>query len=207
MIITITAFAVLVGQSAAADYFPLKPGLTWDYSISTGEGPTLSNHQIQKTLAPVTVGGEQVTPLQVWLDDKLDSTAYYSAKGGFVYLIALNAKEKLPAPIPVLPVHPKTGQKWDFTGRSQMLGNGVDTVVHSKVVGTEIREVLGQKRSALHVESETTMGSGKTAFAIQTTEYYVDGIGLVYRKQQMMTKSGAMAVFSLVKFEAGNLTR
>src|SRR5438105_12751757 len=111
----LAAAAFSFGQIPAADYFPLRAGLIWDYSISTGEGPLLSNHQIQKTLAPTSIVGEQVTPLQVWLDDKLDSTAYYTVKAGFVYLVALNAKEKLSAPIPVLPRNPKTGQKWDFT--------------------------------------------------------------------------------------------
>ena len=202
MISCLAALAITFGQTSGGDYFPLKAGLTWDYSIITGEGPTLSNHQIQKALAPVTVVGEQVTPLQVWLNDTLDSTAYYAAKNGFIYLVALNAKEKLPVPIPVLPVRPTVGQKWDFAGRSQMFGTGVDTVVHSKVVGTEKRKILSEDRSALHVETETTMGSGKAAFVIQTNEYYVAGIGLVYRKQQMMTKGGITAIFSLVKFEA-----
>jgi hypothetical protein len=195
--------ASLLFAAQTADYFPLTPGLTWEYEVSI-EGTVISAKQVMKSLEPTKIEGEAVVPVQVWLDGRLDSTAYYRVGTEFVFLAATDGKALMSPQVPVLPVAPKAGQKWDFDGTTRVLGGGAGTKVKSKVIGTTTVEVMGEKRAALRIESEATLGSGPNAMNTKTVEMYVAGIGLVYRKQEYKSKQSGSAVMRLVKFSGAS---
>lgn len=197
--VTLAAIAILAQSQS---YFPLASGLTWEYTVSIKDS-AMRARQVQKVLEPIEISGVRAFPMKVWVNDKEDATVYYAERDGYISLVALNDKETLPKPIPVLPIEPRKGDSWKFQGETRMLGTPVGTTIKSRVAGTEKIDVLGSEREAVKVIVEAKIGSGELSFNTRTTEFYCKGIGLVQRKQEMLAKDGAVAQYALVRFEEG----
>ncbi|MBA3726206.1 MAG: hypothetical protein H0W86_07070 [Armatimonadetes bacterium] len=200
MLPVLVSWISIMVVGSGSDYFPLRAGLTWEYVVSV-QGSALRIRQVQKALELVLVSGTNATPMEVWIDGKLDSTSYYRPHAGYISLVAISEKQSLPLPIPVIPAAPKKGLKWEFDGQTMMFGMMVQTKTKYRIVDEVDMDVLGQKRMCIKVESETKMGAGKTAMDIKATEIYAEGVGLFYRFQRVTSERGGSATTTLVKFE------
>jgi hypothetical protein len=191
------SFALLV-----TDYFPMKPGTTWEYNVVVDASAIRAKQEV-RVLEPVEVSGSKAFPFQVYLDGKSDSTSYYRLAEGFVKLVAVNSTNALPSPIPILPAEPRAGNKWTFEGQTIVFGSAAPSTMKFKVIGIVKTDVLGKQVDAVKVECESKVGNDKVALPIKTTEYYAPGMGLVYRRQEFTTKAGGGATTTLVRFEEG----
>lgn len=187
-------------QTATADYFPLRPGYQWEYDVTFGEG-LVQIKQVQTTKEPIIIGEASVTPMTVQIDGKEDNTTYYSVGTEFYYISAYRPDSLLPRPIPVLPIAPMKGQKWQFEGESYVLGTKSPAVTRNRIEGTERVEIMGKKFEAIKLVRECQAGTGPASLNTRSTEWYVAGIGLVKMRQQVMAKNGAETTFTLVRFQ------
>lgn len=183
-------------------YFPLEAGRVWQYEVVVDHS-AIRAIQTMRCLEPISIAGTRATPLQVLIDEKPDNVAYYAESEGFVKLVAQSEKELLPQAVPVLPVLPRKGQKWEFTGQTQVLGQPAPSSTKAVVVGFEKAEVLGKLTEILKVETRGKIGSGKAAFETKTTEHYAQGIGLTYRRQEMLGKKPGGATIVLKSVSGG----
>lgn len=191
------ATALIWGFQAATGYFPLEAGLTWEYAISSGYQ---KYKQVVRTLEPTQIGGATAVPLISTVDGSAPETTYYRLVEGYYALVAVDPKELLPAPIPFLPQQPKRGHKWAFEGQTAILGGIASIVTKSEVAATEEIPVMGEKLPAVKIVSESTIGSGDTALKVASTEWYVEGIGLVKRIQQVKSRAGGTTETLIVRF-------
>jgi hypothetical protein len=201
----LAAIAVLTPQSTS--FFPLDAGQTWEYLVSVA-GSVVRVRQIQKTLPIETYDGAPTTPLQIFLEGKIDSTGYYRVVNGFYCLVGQSGSNALAEPIKLIPVAPKKGMKWEFTGQQMMLGMMLSAKIESKIVADEEKEVFGSKVRCVTVETKSTMGEGDRAFLSETTEVYGEGIGLITKRQESRTgkktKNTTVTVTTLMKYEKGS---
>jgi hypothetical protein len=196
------ASAILAPQSTT--FFPLESGNTWDYLISVTSS-VVRVRQVQKALPSQAYEGSPATPLEIYLDGKIDSTCYYRVIDGFVCLVGVSGGTPMPEPAKVLPVVPKKGQKWSASGQSLMLGMVVPSKSESKVIADEPRDVFGKQVRCITIETKGELGEGDTSFNTLSTEVYAEGIGLVSRRQESTpgknTKRKSIAITTLVKHD------
>ncbi|GEM_PF-6340629 len=193
---------ILVVQSTNADYFPLKPGCEWTYTVSYYRNLG-SAKQVNRILEPVSIKGETVTPMSVRVDDGAEQISYYAIKAGYIAIVSNSDQELLPSPIPVLPLDPKI-KSFEFSGGVQVLGGLTPSTTKSKIAGFEKTNVLGETKTALKVTRETTLGGGKQALIIKSTELYVAGIGMVFQRQETTGKDKSWAEYRLAAFKDGH---
>lgn len=198
----LAATALLAPQSAS--FFPLDSGQTWEYVISLTSS-VVRVRQMQKSLPVQAFDGTPATPLEIYLNGKIDITGYYRVLDGFVCLVGLSGSNRLPEPAKVVPVVPKKGQKWGSDGQILMLGMVVTSKTESRIVSEGEIEVFGKKARSITIETKGEMGEGEQAFHTLSTEVYAEGIGLVSRRQESTpgknTKRKSIAITSLVKHE------
>lgn len=186
----------------SADYFPLKPGTEWTYTVAFYRN-LASATQVNKVLDPIVLKGETVTPMQVEVAGGASQTAYYAIKNGFVSIMATDASELLPSPIPVMPVDTAKSKSFEFSGAVAFLGGLTPSTTKTKLAGFEKTTVLGEEKTALKVTRDSVLGGGNTAIKIKSTELYVAGMGMVYQRQETLGKDGGWAEYRLAKFKAG----
>lgn len=177
----LTAALALAPQSAP--FFPLESGHTWEYLISVTNS-VVRVRQIQKTLPVQPYEGAPSTPLEIYLDGKIDATGYYRVIDGFVCLIGVSGPTRLPDPIKLVPIDPKKGQKWSFEGRAMMMGMVLPSKTESKVTEDKEGEVFGKTVRTITIETKSTMGEGDQAFTSESKDVYAQGIGMVTRRQE-----------------------
>lgn len=202
MTVLFAASALLATQSSP--FFPLDEGHTWEYLVSVTSS-VVRVRQMQKTLPAQSYDGSPATPLEVYLDGKIDTTAYYRVSDGFVVLVGISGSNRLPEPIKVLPVDPKKGQKWNMAGQTLMLGMMVPMKSESRVTADAEVDVLGKKVRGITIETKSQMGEGDTAMHMVSTEVYAQGIGMVSRRQESTpgknSNRKSIAITALVKHE------
>jgi hypothetical protein len=198
----LAAAAILAPQTSS--FFPLESGHTWEYLISVTSS-VVRVRQLQKTLAAQPYDGVPATPLEIYLDGKIDTTGYYRVVDGFVCLVGLSGSTRLPEPARVVPVAPKKGQKWSFEGQSMMLGMMMPSKSESRITTDAESEVFGKKVRCITLETKAELGEGEQAFLTVSTEVYAEGIGLVSRRQESTpgknTKRKSVAITTLVRHE------
>src|SRR5690606_14311337 len=106
--------------------------------------------------------GVPATPLEIYLDGKIDSTCYYRIVDGFVTLVGMSGGTPMPEPVKVLPVTPKKGQRWSASGQTLMLGMVVPSTSESKIISDEEKEVFGKQVRCVTVETKGKLGEGDT---------------------------------------------
>lgn len=184
----------------ACEFFPLTPGMEWEYIVTYGDLQATVT-QYQRTLEPITIQGIKAIPMEVIIGSKPSGTSYYAIQDRYVYLVATSPDALLAKPIPVLPVNPKTGDRWQFEGATPFLGDTALAKTSARVVKTEKTAILGKTSEVIRVIVETQIGQGPLAYKVRSTEHYAKGVGLVYRKQEVLIKGGGVAVFQLKAFK------
>ncbi|MFN8140342.1 MAG: hypothetical protein U0R49_11145 [Fimbriimonadales bacterium] len=194
---------LIAGTTApVANYFPLKPGTEWTYKVSFYRNLETAT-QVNKVLDQRELKGVTVTPMQVQVDKSDTQTVFYGAKGEFISILAQSETELLPSPIPVLPLDPQKKKSFEFVGAVEFLGGLTPSTTKTKVNGLVKTTVLGQEKMALKVTRETKLGGDKTKIEIKSTELYVDGMGLVFQRQETVGKDGGWAEYLLSDFKDG----
>lgn len=196
--------AMLAVAPQSATFFPLEAGQTWEYLVSVTNS-VVRVRQIQKTLPVQQYEGAACTPLEIYLDGKIDATGYYRVVDGYVCLVGVSGPTRLPDPIKLLPVDPKRGQKWAFEGRSMMMGMVLPSKTESRVTEDKEGEVFGKKVRMITIETKSTIGEGDQAFTSESTDVYAAGIGLVTRRQESWpgrdSKRSSVALTTLIRHE------
>jgi hypothetical protein len=193
----ISMMCLLFSAQVATGYFPLEAGLSWEYAVSSGYQ---KYKQVIRTLEPTKIGEVNVVPLVSTIDGGSQEVTYYRLSDNYYCLVAVDQKELLPVPIPFLPQHPKRGFKWTFEGQTPILGGFANIITKSEVVGSEEVSVMGEKVTSIKIFSESTIGSGDTALKVSSSEWYVDGVGLIKRVQQVKNRAGGTTETVLVRF-------
>lgn len=195
---------VLAPQSSS--FFPLEGGHTWEYLVSV-PGSAVRVRQMQKTLPVQAYGGAQATPLEVYLDGRIDTTAYYRVIDGFVCLVGVSGTTQMPEPVKVLPANPSKGQKWAFEGQQIVLGMSVPSKVDSRISSEGDMDLFGKKVRTITIETKSQVGTGETGFQFSTTEVYGHGVGLITKRQETTpgkSKQKTITLTTLVRHEKGS---
>jgi hypothetical protein len=198
----LAATTLFVPQSTP--FFPLESGQTWEYLISVTSS-VVRVRQVQKTLPEQPFDGTPANPIEIYLDGKIDTTAYYRVIDGYICLVGLSGSTRLPEPAKVLPLAPKKGQSWKMDGQTLMLGMMVPLKSDSRVTAEGETDVLGKKVRSITIETKAEMGEGDTSFRTQSTEVYAEGFGLVSRRQESTpgkdSKRKSIAITALLRYE------
>lgn len=198
----VTTLAIAIVSSQALDYFPLRAGMEWTYTVSFYRNMA-SATQVNRVLEPIQMKGVTVTPMTVQIDNGELQTSYYAVRGEFMCIVAQSQTDLLPTPVPVLPLNPDKKKNFEFNGAVEFLGGLTPSTTKTRVVGIVKTTVLGQERKALKVTRETNLGGDKTKIVIKSTELYVDGIGLVFQRQESSGKNSGWAEYLLANFKDG----
>lgn len=197
--IQLVVAAFLVQQGAS--YFPLGAGNEWEYRVQFGNG-LFEVSQVHRCGPSAVVNGVTVLPMEVLLDGKSQATTYYKQDAGYFWIAGSKESGLLLSPQKMLPVNPKVGDKWEFKGDSNFMGNMMPTVIKSRITGKEKVTVSGKEEEALKVVTETVYGGDKTLAKINSQDLYVSGIGMVSSRQELdENKRKSVALFSLVRFK------
>lgn len=189
----------LVSLAAATSWFPLEPGTEWTYRIDL-DGGVYEHLQVCRIEPSIVIEEKSVAPMSVKVGTR-ELMTYYAIEGGFVVVAAFATDDLLPKPVPVLPVDPEKGRKWEFSGESEVLGGPAATKSTSVVKGFETLDVLGKPTRAVVVETESVAGGGSTALRTRSIEYYAEGIGMVQRVQTNLSQNGGSATYVLTDFK------
>jgi hypothetical protein len=189
-----------LSQISAADYFPLSPGMKWDYE-TTGDG---AGFYSQVVGGSIDIEGTMMAPINIIIGNKVVQTTFYRITPGGVHVLGSDPKAFLATPHPVFVIEPK-GAKWSFEGPSPYEG---DTVARMRVNGQSKavgpRTYLGEKRDCLEVKTETKIGlSEASATVIKHTAIYAKGLGLAELDETIQQgKRHLKRQVKLIKFEA-----
>lgn len=191
--------AALLTSSFASEWFPLKPGSEWEYSVTFGQGlvPVTQVFQVRE---PVTIKGTEAIPMDVLVNGESQGTSYYGEAGGFVVVLAVKADSLLPQPLPVIPLEVKRGKAWEHYGSTMLYGGTATIRTKSRITKLETAEVLGHKVEVMEIFTTSQIGEGPTALKTESTERYGKGIGMVYRHQRVVAKDGGTATFQLTRY-------
>ncbi|HWP30688.1 MAG TPA: hypothetical protein VNK96_03040 [Fimbriimonadales bacterium] len=179
-------------------YFPLKPGTTWEYHVIVGD----KEFGIQKHVVrpPLEIQGKKVFPMDVIVNGQVDNVVYYAIEGDFITVAAVEEKKLLPKSIPVLPLKPTAGLTWEYQGEMPLAGFYSMSTTKTKIIGFEEAFVLNKKQRVLRVDSDTEYQVGREKVHVHSTEHYLSGVGLTYRKLEVKGKPKQTTIMELVRY-------
>jgi hypothetical protein len=184
-------------------YFPLKPGMRWEYTVTSTQGQT--QKLLITNLAPREVNGVKVTPRKWELGGstfielmKEDSTG--------VYRYAEQVSEKAP-PSLVTPMecHLKfpigQGDSWDMV--TKVANNSLTVNLTIESVSDEVRVPAGTFNDCLKIKQ---VGENKAGTAVIGFEWYAPKVGIVKSMVtiQQKTQAGTTSenrAYQLVSFK------
>lgn len=191
--------AALLSSPFASDWFPLKAGSEWEYSVTFGQG-LIPVTQLFLVREPVIIKGTSAIPMDVLVNGESQGTSFYGEAGGFVVVLAVKSDSLLPQPLPVLPLEVKKGKTWEHSGATMLYGGTASIKTKSKITKLEMAEVLGKKVEIMEIFTTSQIGEGPAALKTESTERYGKGIGMVYRHQRVVAKDGGTATFQLTRY-------
>lgn len=195
--------ALLIGvallSQGAGNYFPLAPGIRWEYEVVSSAG-VLAVRQVNECLEEVEVGGIKTIPMRAMIDGRVTQTTYFATRDDFVQIIAVEDAKLLGKPIPVLPINLASGAKWSYDGGVPVLTELTPFAFNARFAGFEDREVLGKRVRCAKVVVEATTGRGAAVMKTVSEEWYALEIGLVKKVQTVKTRGGATVSMELVAF-------
>lgn len=179
-------------------YFPLKPGTTWEYHVIVGNKEFgIQRHVVRP---PVEIQGKKAFPMEVIVNGQVDNVVYYAIEGDFITVAAVEEKKLLPKAIPVLPLKPTAEMTWEHRGEMPLAGFYSMSTTKTKIIGFEEALVLNKKQKVLRVESDTEYQVGREKVRVHSTEHYLSGVGLTYRKLEVKGKPKQTTIMELVRY-------
>lgn len=196
--------ALLIGVAAAqgpsvAEYFPLKPGITWTYQEVGG---ITTNVYTDKVGEPIDIEGKPASPIISSLRGKQIGSTYYRIEDNTVFIVAYNPKKPLSTPQPVM----KLGAarlKWEYAGDSVFLNEAIGLVMKAESGLAGKRPVMGIETSVVEIKLSGVLGENpELALKVDQVAYYAKGIGLVemLSENRLGTRTSKTQL-KLVKFE------
>ncbi|HJP84157.1 MAG TPA: hypothetical protein VJ835_11715 [Fimbriimonadaceae bacterium] len=203
IVFAILAITSQTAAPSAAEFFPMKPGMVWEYE-TTGDGAGTYTQQIG---AAVDAGGTMRAPMVIKIAGKEIQSTFYELTPTGVFVIGHEPKKLFAKPQPVFQTGEK-GAKWDFIGPSPYEDDKEARLVikgESKWAGQ--RNVLGQKRDCLVVKTENRIGlSESTATLFKNEAVYAKDVGLVEMDETVQFgKTQHKRHVRLVKFDPGQV--
>jgi len=187
-------------ERQTADYFPLQAGLKWEYDVVADTG-LVAVRQVLVCDDPVTIRGVEAIPMRSLLDGKTSQISYYAKTDNYYVIVAIGDPTPLAKPIPVLPVEPRSAEKWEYDGGVPVLTELTPYSFKARVEGFETLDVLGQNVRCVKLRVEATTGKEVAPMQTISQEWYAPGIGLVKRIQQTKGKNPVKVTTLLVSFE------
>jgi len=160
--------------SAAADFFPLKPGTVYIYEQTKG-----SAGQLTKVVGDtLDMGGVSVTPISDKQVGGGGATTYYRVDSDQVVIVAYDVKHPMPTPMPLLKLG--TGKiTWEFSGKTQTGAQGERLLARGEAHSVGQREILGKKVDVIEVRLIAQVGIGMSGLTFDQHAFYARGFGLV----------------------------
>lgn len=198
---TLLVYITLLSQTAGT-YFPLEPGLRWEYEVVSSSG-VLAVRQVNECLEEVEVGGVKAIPMRAMVDGRVTQTTYFAVQDEFVKVVSIEDTKLLGKPIPVLPTKPTSGAKWSFEGGVPVLTELTPFSFTARLTGFEDLDVLGKRVRCAKVVVDATTGRDASMMRTVSEEWYALDIGLVKKVQTIKTRGGATVTMELVAFSRG----
>lgn len=199
MILSLLVGTALKLQGTALEFFPMEPGMKWQYESSGSSTGTYS----QEVGASTDIDGKLVTIVHIKDKGKTLQTTFYESTTNGLYVLGHDAKKLFEKPQPVFILAEK-GAKWDHTGPSPYADDdagGLKLTGQSKFIG--MKTYLGEKHLCLEVKTDVQIGlTGSTATNFKTTTIYAKGIGMVEMEETAkIGKTTTKRKINLIKFE------
>jgi len=181
-----------------AVYFPLKPGTIWEYHVIVGDKEFgVQKHELKP---PIEIEGRKAFPMEVTVNGQIENVVYYAVEGDFVTVVAVEKNKLLPKTIPVLPLKPVAKMTWEYQGEMPLAGFYSMSSTKTNIIGFEEALVLHKKQKVLRVESDTEYRVGREKVRVHSTEHYLSGVGLTYRKLEVKGKPKQTTIMELVRY-------
>jgi len=189
-------------QSDLTAFFPLAPGLRWEYSGPTGQ------KLVVETYGPEKVGGVQATRFDYTMDGVLVQREWYAAgEAGIVRLRSAFPKTKLDVkyspPVPFLKPPLEYGKSWQYAG-TEVIKSGknrmrVAVKALCEVILTSEMNLFGEKRRTFTIREQVKarQSGSEHAVTVDTTVTLAEGVGVVRHNAQ---GSGLKTNASLLSF-------
>lgn len=193
-------------QPDLSAFFPLAPGLRWEYSGPAGQKLIVESH------GPEKVGGTSATRFDYTMGGALVQREWYAADdSGVARLRSAFPKLRLDVtyspPVPFLRPPLEYGKSWQYTG-TEVIRSGknkmkVAVKALSEVVLTSEMTLFGGKRRTFTVREQikATEVRGERAVTIDATVTLAEGVGVVRQNAQ---GSGFKTNASLLSFGRAN---
>lgn len=199
---TTLLIGVALLTQGTGEFFPLAPGLRWEYEVASSAG-VLAVRQVNECLAETEIGGVKTIPMRAMIDGNVTQTTYFAVGEEFVEVVAVQDAKLLGKPIPVLPIKPTSGARWSFDGGVPVLTELTPFAFNARITGFEDLTVLGKRVRCAKVIVEATTGRDTATMKTVSEEWYALDIGLVKKVQTVKTRGGATVTMELVAFSRG----
>lgn len=146
-------------------YFPLAPGTTWKYQVTSKTGDVAAKPYVQTISAAAAVAAGEVSVVPI--GDEL-----YLAKDDGVYLFGRRNGEKVDAleqPQKLIAIRPRSGDGWNYSTKTE---STYVTCLGNRSVKVEAGEFEAQ---CIFASSNSTSENRER----QTHRYFARGVGLV----------------------------
>jgi hypothetical protein len=169
----------LYGGEPAARYYPLKPGLTWTYNVSSDKSET---RKIVVTNLPAKeINGISVTPRK-WDKSGLVSYSLMATDNMGIYRYA-EQKDEDAEPVPIKPKSYSlrdpvaTGTTWEITskmGEAELTVNlTIDSIIETVTVPA------GTFKDCAKIKHKGGSQKEDAGFSLEAYEWYAPEVGLV----------------------------
>lgn len=186
-------------SQGSGDYFPLAPGMRWEYEVTSSTG-VLAVRQVNECLGETEISGARAIPMRAMVEGKVTQTTYFVLGEEFVQVVAVEDTKLLGKPIPVLPTKPTAGARWSYEGGVPVLTELTPFSFSARCTGFEDLMVLGKRVRCAKVAVEATTGRGEAMMKTVSEEWYALDIGLVRKVQTVKGRGGATVTMELVAF-------
>lgn len=176
MVFTLAALIALAAPLDAREFFPLQPGVEWQYEVVEGKQRTMTT---DLALSPVKLGSETATPVVTSSGGRELDRRFFVADQQQVRLVAFDANRPLPDPYAVLKVGEGTVE-WTYQGATILLGGPASMQMEGTSRRRGTVEFEGRKVDALEVVLEAKIGGDRgTLLESKQVSTYGRGIGLI----------------------------
>lgn len=189
-------------QSDVSAFFPLTPGLHWEYSGTKGQ------KLVVETFGPEKMGGVEATRFDYTMDGVLVQREWYAAGDtGIVRLRSSFPKSNLDVryspPVPFLKPPLEYGKSWQYAG-TEVIRSGkkrmkVAVKAVCEVILSSEMTLFGEKRRTFTIREQlkATQSGSEHAVTVDTTVTLAEGVGVVRQNAQ---GSGLKTNASLLSF-------
>jgi hypothetical protein len=167
---------------SAIDYWPMKPGNTWQLVISVGEKRVSQNVIVTKV---TTIARGNEATLEYSIDGKVNQTEVYRRTAAGLYRVKAGPGSggTISPPFPQLIYPIAAGKKWKWKGFINTQGTSIPAESELTVSGpTTVKTPAGTFR-AIKIHSELVVGAkGQMQANLPNDYWFAPNVGLVQQR-------------------------